>query len=135
MRILVLLACLAGAACATTHASLERTSASPQARAYFERMMAAHLEAGVEQGACIDAWTLTMRHGESQMYIEHVRPAENVRNAHATGVTFDCLAYEGTAHTHHAVCRPSEIDKRGVEPFGVVVCPDPTRFAVFAVQP
>lgn len=132
---LVLLAACAGALSRAQPSAEQATLATPQALRYFDAMISAHSATGVEQAACVSAWSMRVSGGHSTLTVERVRPAEHVRDAHATGVTFDCLASEGTVHTHSIYCVPSEIDKQGNEVFGIVVCPNPTRFAAFAVRP
>lgn len=130
------LACMLTACAGRVRAASEQpATASPKAWVYFEAMMAEHKRTGVEQAACVTEWTFKAKAGVLSLHIERIRAAEDIRNAHAEGVTFACYAYEGTVHTHNLVCKPSEVDKKGMEMFGVVVCPNPTRFATFTVTP
>ena len=132
LLVVVCAACAATLGGATMQPETPRATASPQALAYFERMMRAHDSTGIEQAACVTRWNFAVRDGITTMNILHVAPAR-VLNAVHDGVTFECGARDGTVHTHSFVCWPSETDREGEEAFGVVVCPRPTRFAVFDV--
>ena len=133
---LIVVAC---AACAGVFAgnamqSEPPATASPQALAYFESMVRAAEETKLEQAACVSEWTFKLREAKLRLHVERVRPAL-IQHSHSDSVRFVCYASEGTVHTHSLVCIPSVTDRIGAEMFGVVVCPNPTRFAVFAVRP
>ena len=128
-------ACAGAVAGAMVQAETPRSTASPQALEYFERMMRAHDSTGVEQAACVTQWNFAAKNGVTTMHVLRVSPPTRVLNATFDGVTFECGFKDGTVHTHSLVCIPSDTDREGDETFGVVVCPRPTRFAVFAVTP
>ena len=132
--IATLAAACAGAIVQTVTESDRPSTASPQALAFFDAMVRAADSTGLEQAACVSRWTFSLRDDRLTMHIERVRAA-TVHRAHPDSVRFECYEAEGTVHTHAYVCRPSDVDREGAEMFGVVVCPNPTRFAVFAVTP
>lgn len=112
----------------------QTSTASQQAMQHFDAMLRAADSTGLEQAACVSAWTFSLRNGTLSMHISRVRPAL-VHRAHADSIRFECYQGEGTVHTHSMLCTPSDTDRTGNEMFGVVVCPRPTRFAIFAVTP
>jgi hypothetical protein len=134
--LVVMTAACAGALVGTAISPSTETpaTASPQALAHFERMARAADSSGLEQAACVSEWTFKLREGKLRLHVDRVRAAE-IERAHPDSVRFLCFQSEGTVHTHALVCRPSAVDLVGNEMFGVVVCPRPTRFAVFAVRP
>lgn len=137
---LAFLVVLIGAACTgalvgvAVNDSPRPATASAQALAYFDNMARAHDSTGVEQAACVSAWTFSLQATELRMHIARVRPAK-VHYAYSDSIRFQCFTNEGTVHTHSFVCSPSAKDREGTEMFGVVICPRPTRFAVFTVTP
>lgn len=131
----MLIAACAGAMTQTAVTDSNRPStASPQALAFFESMIRAADSTGLEQAACVSDWTFSLRNDALRMHIGRVRAA-TIYRAHPDSVRFQCFINEGTVHTHSWACVPSTLDREGGEMFGVVVCPRPTRFAVFAVRP
>lgn len=140
LRPLTLVLVLICAACAGAFTGMaisdspRPATASTQALAYFDAMLRAADSTGLEQAACVSGWTFRLQNGKLAMHVERVRPAL-VHWAEAERVRFECYENEGTVHTHALVCRPSQTDREGWEMFGVVICPNPTRFAVFAVMP
>lgn len=130
----VISAACAGATVGALMPEPSPNTASAQALAYFDSMVRAADSTGLEQAACVSGWTFSLHATELRMHIERVRPA-TVERAHSDSVRFECYANEGTVHTHAYVCRPSAVDREGAEMFGIVVCPRPTRWALFAVTP